>query len=591
MSRSKKKILKLKWISSVSVFIVGCIILCFVLVGLNQKNQKQLHTVARLNAMTYAERMLSDLNEGISVTESLQEILVSNDGRIDNFDEIAEDFMDDSIQSIQLAPNGVVTDIYPEKGNEAGKIDLINDEQRGEISRYARDNNLTILQGPFSLKQGGVGIAIRNPVYLKDADGQEYFWGFTIAIIRVPEIFSNSIEALKGFGYDFILSKTESPLSSEYKEIYASGVQLIDPETYEFELGGCSFKLEVMPSAGWDKDDHFWTNLLCGLFIVVLLSGLTGTIFNLDEKRKELKTLSTKDPLTGLFNRNGFDEAFARYLKKHPKESCVGVQLDIDDFKLINDVYGHAAGDQALCQLAQSMRDSFTDGAILGRNGGDEFIFVLTGTIFQEAKEKIEAFTSMPRYFQSDGKEHAFHISVGYAEYPTDVEDANTLIHAADIALYEVKLRGKANCLHYQQGFHPVRRVRLGFGLRDISTNLPGAFLIYSADPDNDQLFYANHEMITYAGCENLDDFVIHYQRSFRNLIRPDERNRVEKSIWDQIHSGGSGDNDYVQFHFVKKDGTEHPVLDHGRIVESAYYGKVFYVLIMDCAMIEEKYE
>lgn len=74
--------------------------------------------------------------------------------------------MTDYIQSIQIAPDGVVSEIYPEAGNEAGKIDLINDESRGEICRYGRDNDLVTMQGPFNLKQGGIGIAIRNPVYL-----------------------------------------------------------------------------------------------------------------------------------------------------------------------------------------------------------------------------------------------------------------------------------------------------------------------------------------------------------------------------------------------------------------------------------------
>ena len=79
--------------------------------------------------------------------------------------------IDDTIQSIQIAPDGVVTDIYPAAGNEAGKIDLLHDEQSGEISRYSRDHDLTIMQGPFSLQQGGMGIAIRNPVYLKNDAG------------------------------------------------------------------------------------------------------------------------------------------------------------------------------------------------------------------------------------------------------------------------------------------------------------------------------------------------------------------------------------------------------------------------------------
>jgi sensor domain CHASE-containing protein len=112
---------------------------------------------------------------------------------------VAEDMMTDSIQSIQLAPDGVVTEIYPEDGNEAGKIDLLNDADRGEISRYARDNHTLITQCPFELKQGGYGLAVRNPVYLKDDNGQEYFWGFTIVILRVPVIFFASLIVISSF--------------------------------------------------------------------------------------------------------------------------------------------------------------------------------------------------------------------------------------------------------------------------------------------------------------------------------------------------------------------------------------------------------
>ena len=72
------------------------------------------------------------------------------------------------------------------------------------------------MQGPFPLKQGGTGIAVRNPVYLKDSSGEKKFWGFTIVIIRVPEIFSETIDALSRFGYDFSFSKTVSPWDPTY---------------------------------------------------------------------------------------------------------------------------------------------------------------------------------------------------------------------------------------------------------------------------------------------------------------------------------------------------------------------------------------
>lgn len=584
------RIHKWKWALPMIVFIIGCTILGFILYNVHISNRERVRTITELNAMTYAERMTSDLNNGIAITSSLQEILISENGQIANFEQVASDLMSDSIQSIQLAPSGVVTDIYPEAGNEAGKIDLIHDEARGEISRYGRDHDLTIMQGPFSLKQGGVGIAIRNPVYLQDDSGESYFWGFTIAIIRAPEIFRNSVQALTNFGYDFRLSKTPSPLSSEYEEVYSSGKELTDPVTYYFELGGCSFQLEVMPSAGWDHGSHCLAIFLCGFLIVLLLTVLTAAILVLEERREKLKELSTTDPLTGLLNRNGFNEQFDRFMKSHPQDSCVGIQLDIDDFKFINDIYGHAAGDLALRVLAQDIRDFFPSHSILGRSGGDEFSLILTGTTCKESADQIESFTSMPRYFSHEGIEHPFHISLGYAEYPADSPDVSSLLRNADMALYEVKLQGKHNCLPFRHDFKPQKRSRLGFALRDISQHLPGAFLIYKADPEDDHILFANRELVEFAGCQNLDEFLNYSHYRFRNLIRPDEQDAVEKSIWEQINSKASGTNDYVQFHFAKKDGSYHPVLDHGRIVENTYYGNVFYVLIMDCALLETHY-
>lgn len=127
------------------------------------------------------------------------------------------------------------------------------------------------MQGPFQLKQGDVGIAIRNPVYLENESGDKYFWGFTISIIRVPEIFSNSVNALEDFGYYYRLSKTLSPLTGEFTEIYSNYEEFISPVTYQFELGGCSWKLEVTPKDGWHTDSQTTTVFIGGFIILFSL--------------------------------------------------------------------------------------------------------------------------------------------------------------------------------------------------------------------------------------------------------------------------------------------------------------------------------
>lgn len=575
----------------VLIFLVGCLVLTVVLYHSYRSNYKQVRNVTALNATTYAERLQNDMNRGVAITDTLEEIAISENGKIDNFQKVARDQMADFIQSIQIAPDGVVTDIYPEAGNEAGKIDLMHDESRGEICRYGRDKNIVTMQGPFDLKQGGQGIAIRNPVYLEGADGSPVFWGFTIVIIRVPEIFTESIQALTKFGYDYSLTKTVSPLSDDTEIVSSSGNIMKNPITFEFEFGGCLFDFEVMPADGWSHGWNVFPQLFLGICVILLLTGLTVVILVIERHRDILKKMAITDPLTGLLNRKGFDEQLKKVMQSDLHIHCVGIQMDIDDFKFINDMYGHVVGDAALKSLAQDMQSYFNDNSILCRNGGDEFSVILVDTTEEEARKKIEHFTIQPRHITYNGEEHPFYISLGYAEYPKDCEEVLKLIRCADMALYAVKLHGKHNCSRYRGDYKIQHRSQLGFALQDVSKNLPGAFLIYIADPENDDILFANHELIELAGCRDFDDFLDYTDRRFRNLIHPDERDSVETSIWEQIDAKTNGNNDYVRFHFAKKDGTYLPVLDHGRIVENRYYGNVFYVLIMDCALVESYYD
>ena len=252
--------MKKKTLVPLIVFLLGMCLVGLIVYKTDATEKEQKRTTAQLNATTYGERIKNEITNGIEITDTLQQILISENGEINYFDTISKNIMSDSIESIQLAPNGVVTDIYPAEGNEAGKIDLLHDKDRGEISCYARDNHTLITQGPFELKQGGYGIAVRNPVDLKDENGQEYFWGFTIVILRVPDIFSDSINALSDFGYKYKLSKTSSPWSDTYEVVYQSDGTLTNPVSYDFTIGEENWIFEVMPENGWGNTDTYSYN-------------------------------------------------------------------------------------------------------------------------------------------------------------------------------------------------------------------------------------------------------------------------------------------------------------------------------------------
>ena len=572
--------MKKKTIVPLIVFLLGICLVGLIVYKIDSHETEQQHIKAQLNATTYGERIKNEITNGIAITDTLKQVLISENGKISQFDTIAENIMSDVIESIQLAPNGNVTDIYPSEGTEASKIDLLQDKDCSKISCYARDNHVIITQGPFDLKRGGCGIAVRNPVYLKDENNQEYFWGFTIVILRVPDIFSDAISALSDFGYEYRLSKTDAPWSDTYKVVYQSDDQLTHTVSYGFTIGEEHWTLEVAPESGW-RDLRLLV-IVGGMFtaVVLLFSGLTRVWLISKENKNKFQILAHTDSLTDIYNRYGFDELAERMITKNPKTHFVAALLDIDDFKFINDIYGHVYGDRALKSLTDSMKAFFPKNTLLGRNGGDEFCILLPDHTYKEAGELLLQFTKLPKTFSCKGKEYPFFISLGYAEYPTFASSRSQLMRCADAALYEIKLHGKNGCMAYREGLRSGVRKQLGFAFKDISEHLPGAFIIYRADKDDDELLYANHEFLQMTGYKNIDELFSLTRKSFHNLIREDEQQQIETSIWKQIDAGNN--NDYIHFHLRKADGTYLSVLDHGRIVDSQQYGRVFYVLFMD---------
>ena len=572
--------MKKKTIVPLIVFLLGICLVGLIVYKIDSHETEQQHIKAQLNATTYGERIKNEITNGIAITDTLKQVLISENGKISQFDTIAENIMSDVIESIQLAPDGNVTDIYPSEGTEASKIDLLQDKDCSKISCYARDNHVIITQGPFDLKRGGCGIAVRNPVYLKDENNQEYFWGFTIVILRVPDIFSDAISALSDFGYEYRLSKTDAPWSDTYKVVYQSDDQLTHTVSYGFTIGEENWKLEVAPESGWR--DLRLLIIVGGMFttVVLLFSGLTRVWLVSKENKNKFQILAHTDSLTDIYNRYGFDKLAERMITKNPKTHFVAALLDIDDFKFINDIYGHVYGDRALKSLTDSMKAFFPKNTLLGRNGGDEFCILLPDHTYKEAGELLLQFTKLPKTFSCKGKEYPFFISLGYAEYPTFASSRSQLMRCADAALYEIKLHGKNGCMAYREGLRSGVRKQLGFAFKDISEHLPGAFIIYRADKDDDELLYANHEFLQMTGYKNIDELFSLTRKSFHNLIREDEQQQIETSIWKQIDAGNN--NDYIHFHLRKADGTYLSVLDHGRIVENQQYGRVFYVLFMD---------
>ena len=169
-------------------------------------------------------------------------------------------------------------------------------------------------------------------------------------------------------------------------------------------------------------------------------------VHRLDITEEQLRMLSHTDELTGVFNRRYFFEQAAREFergKRHYRQFSVAI-LDFDNFKDINDVYSHLAGDAVLKHVAQICMAGLRQIDIFARYGGDEFIFLLPDTNAQQAKECLDRILEQvsTSNFQFAGHTISIRISMGVSVFRENMADFNALMREADFALYAAKHQG-----------------------------------------------------------------------------------------------------------------------------------------------------
>lgn len=299
---------------------------------------------------------------------------------------------------------------------------------------------------------------------------------------------------------------------------------------------------------------------------------------------EELTKLSEEDYMTGLLNRRGGITRITDYIKENPDSKCAFIIFDGDNFKKINDTFGHQCGDSVIISSAQEIRRQFSRKGIIFRLGGDEFVVFYKDVNVDRLKEKLTEFQAICNKASVIGsKKISFTFSIGVALYPDNGKDFDELMKHADDALYKAKYDGRARYYFYSDKMVLPNREQFMFDLDEFSRGLPGGFFVYEASGD-ERLLYVGDSLIKMYNCHNIDEFREHVGNSFKGMVHPDDLERAEKEIYEQQFNTPQNVNrmDYVRYRIVCKNGEVKTVDDYGHLVHDINYGMVYYVFLLD---------
>lgn len=195
-----------------------------------------------------------------------------------------------------------------------------------------------------------------------------------------------------------------------------------------------------------------WYNVLISLDQNVSKDDMIIAFRDISELESNKHTVSTLrhtseiDGLTKVFNRVAIEQKISEHIAENPNEAGLVLLLDLDNFKAVNDIFGHIEGDNLLIDTAEKLEHFCRSTDKVGRLGGDEFIIFLRSVKEKDVDPLVSRIIGqLRREYSKAGVAFEVTASIGIAHYPKDGHSFSELYHCADVALYDAKRRGK-NC-------------------------------------------------------------------------------------------------------------------------------------------------
>ena len=274
--KSKKSLKSMK-IKTVIVFVVVFIIInSFAHVQIWNHKKEEQYKAAYMAEVTM-RRIESQLNKYLAKSDLLKRMIEKGYFLDDaQFAQLASLMQDDTrvLQAIELAPAGVVTQVYPlERNRQAIGLNMFENEERKARAYLARQSGEYTIAGPFELIQGGKGALLFDPIYLSDENGNQQFWGFSILVLDWSRFIEElGLESLERTSYHYQIWKKD--LSTGERIILAQCDQPVSSDALEVacDVPNDRWYVEIIPKGGWYARVLPFGNSMLSMIVAALMA-------------------------------------------------------------------------------------------------------------------------------------------------------------------------------------------------------------------------------------------------------------------------------------------------------------------------------
>ncbi len=293
------------------------------------------------------------------------------------------------------------------------------------------EDNRVVFWNKFMAKHSGI--------HSSDLLGKNLFDVFNYLPKQWMELKLKSVRLIKNYSF---VSWTQKPYLFRF-----SHSSMIKGDGVDFMHQDCTFIPVSDPLTGQ-------------IYVCITIHNMTDVVISqmklseISDINKTLEQITNHDNLTSLYNKMYIESQIQQEFNKAKRYGNIFSVLffDIDDFKGVNDQYGHLAGDEVLKKIAETMKNHLRQSDIIGRYGGEEFLILLPETNLESASMLAQRLRTTTESMTTQYKDTDIKvtISLGVVQFRPDIKNASQMIHEADLALYHSKKNGRNRVTRYK---------------------------------------------------------------------------------------------------------------------------------------------